>query len=114
VASDIITLPGHLRVLFDNIYAGEPVSGNAWVVWQRVLQARVQEPAFIKRVAAVQRACRSQRHLSSPMAHGDWRRFTRALPPAVTLSLVCNADLAACADSRYGLARRRARSRREP
>jgi hypothetical protein len=45
VASEIITLPGHLRVLFDNIYAGEPISGNAWVVWQRVLQARIQEPA---------------------------------------------------------------------
>ena len=41
------------------IYAGEPVSGNAWVAWQRVLQARVREPASIKRPAAVQRACRS-------------------------------------------------------
>ena len=49
MASEIITLPGHLRVLFDNIYAGEPVSGNAWVVWQRVLQARIQEPALVKR-----------------------------------------------------------------
>ena len=49
MASEIITLPGHLRVLFDNIYAGEPVSGNAWVVWQRVLQARIQGPASVRR-----------------------------------------------------------------
>ena len=61
MATEIITLPGHLRALFDKVYDGEPVSGNAWVVWQRVLQARVQEPAFAKRLAAVQLACRTLR-----------------------------------------------------
>jgi hypothetical protein len=61
VATEIITLPGHLRVLFDKIYEGEPVSGNAWVVWQRVLQARNHEPAFLKRLSAVQQACRTLR-----------------------------------------------------
>jgi hypothetical protein len=49
VATEVITLPGHLRALFDKVYEGEPVSGNAWVVWQRVLQARIQEPAFFRR-----------------------------------------------------------------
>ena len=46
VATEIVTLPGHLRVLFDKIYEGEPVSGNAWVVWQRVLQARTRSHRF--------------------------------------------------------------------
>jgi hypothetical protein len=61
VATEIITLPGHLRVLFDKIYEGEPVSGNAWVVWQRVLQARIQEPAFFRRLSTLQLACRMLR-----------------------------------------------------
>ena len=61
MASEIITLPGHLRVLFDNIYAGEPVSGNAWVVWQRVLQARIQDASFFKRLSSVQLSCRTLR-----------------------------------------------------
>jgi hypothetical protein len=70
VATEIITLPGHLRVLFDKIYEGEPVSGNAWVVWQRVLQARVQEPFFAKRLAAVQLACRTLRQEVSDLPAG--------------------------------------------
>jgi hypothetical protein len=61
VATEIITLPGHLRVLFDKIYEGEPVSGTGWVVWQRVLQARIQEASFFKRLSTVQLACRTLR-----------------------------------------------------
>jgi hypothetical protein len=61
VATEIITLPGHLRVLFDKIYEGEPVSGTGWVVWQRVLQARIQEALFFKRLSSVQLACRTLR-----------------------------------------------------
>jgi hypothetical protein len=61
VASEIITLPGHLRVLFDKIYEGEPVSGTGWVVWQRVLQARIQDASFFKRLSSVQLACRTLR-----------------------------------------------------
>jgi hypothetical protein len=61
VATEIITLPGHLRALFDKIYEGEPVSGNAWVVWQRVLQARIQESAFFRRLSTIQLACRTLR-----------------------------------------------------
>jgi hypothetical protein len=61
VATEIITLPGHLRVLFDKIYEGEAESGNGWVVWQRVLQARPQDAPFFKRLSAVQLACRTLR-----------------------------------------------------
>jgi hypothetical protein len=61
VASEIITLPGHLRMLFDKIYEGEAVSGTGWVVWQRVLQARMQEASFLKRLFTVQLACRTLR-----------------------------------------------------
>jgi hypothetical protein len=61
VATEIITLPGHLRVLFDKVYEGEPVSGTGWVVWQRVLQARIQDAAFFKRLSSVQLACRNLR-----------------------------------------------------
>lgn len=57
MATKIITLPGHLRALFDKVYEGEPDSANAWVVWQRVLRARVQDPAFFRRLSAVQVAC---------------------------------------------------------
>jgi hypothetical protein len=70
VATEIITLPGHLRVLFDKIYEGEPVSGTGWVVWQRVLQARVQEPSFAKRLAAVQLACRTLRQEVADLPSG--------------------------------------------
>jgi len=61
VATEIITLPGHLRVLFDKVYEGEPVAGTGWVVWQRVLQARIQDATFFKRLSSVQLACRSLR-----------------------------------------------------
>ena len=61
MATEIITLPGHLRVLFDKVYEGEPVSGTGWVVWQRVLQARIQDAAFFKRLSSVQLACRNLR-----------------------------------------------------
>jgi len=61
VTSEIITLPGHLRVLFDKVYEGEPVAGTGWVVWQRVLQARIQDATFFKRLSSVQLACRSLR-----------------------------------------------------
>jgi hypothetical protein len=70
VATEIITLPGHLRVLFDKVYEGEPVSGNAWVVWQRVLQARIQDPSFFKRLSAVQLACRTLRQELSDLPEG--------------------------------------------
>ncbi len=61
MATEIITLPGHLRVLFDKIYEGEADTGNGWVVWQRVLQARVQDAPFFKRLSAIQLACRTLR-----------------------------------------------------
>jgi hypothetical protein len=61
VTSEIITLPGHLRVLFDKVYEGEPVAGTGWVVWQRVLQARIQDASFFKRLSSVQLACRNLR-----------------------------------------------------
>jgi hypothetical protein len=68
VATEIITLPGHLRALFDKVYEGEPVSGNAWVVWQRVLQARIQEPAFFRRLSTIQLACRTlRREVDGPL-----------------------------------------------
>jgi hypothetical protein len=68
VATEIISLPGHLRALFDKVYEGEPVSGNAWVVWQRVLQARIQEPAFFRRLSTVQLACRNlRREVDGPL-----------------------------------------------
>jgi hypothetical protein len=70
VPTEIITLPGHLRVLFDKIYEGEPVSGNAWVVWQRVLQARIQDPSFFKRLSSVQLACRTLRQELSDLPEG--------------------------------------------
>ena len=61
MTSEIVTLPGHLRVLFDKVYEGEPVAGTGWVVWQRVLQARIQDATFFKRLSSVQLACRSLR-----------------------------------------------------
>lgn len=70
VATEIITLPGHLRVLFDKVYEGEPVSGNAWVVWQRVLQARIQDAAFFRRLSSVQLACRNLRQEVDSLAIG--------------------------------------------
>jgi hypothetical protein len=61
LATEIITLPGHLRVLFDKVYEGEPDAGNGWNVWQRVLQARIQEPLFARRLAMAQLECRTLR-----------------------------------------------------
>jgi hypothetical protein len=61
VATEIITLPGHLRVLFDKVYEGEQDSGTGWTVWQRVLQARIQEPLFSRRLAMAQLECRTLR-----------------------------------------------------
>ena len=70
MASEIVTLPGHLRVLFDKVYQGESGTGNAWVVWQRVLQARPQDPVFFRRLSAVQAACRTLRAEVSAVAPG--------------------------------------------
>jgi hypothetical protein len=70
MATEIITLPGHLRVLFDQIYEGEADSGNAWAVWQRVLRARVQEPAFFRRLSCVQLACRTLRQEVATLSAG--------------------------------------------
>jgi hypothetical protein len=70
VATEIITLPGHLRVLFDKIYEGEAESGTGWIVWQRVLQARIQEPSFAKRLATVQLECRTLRQEVDGLAIG--------------------------------------------
>jgi hypothetical protein len=61
VATEIVTLPGHLRVLFDKVYEGEADTGNGWSVWQRVLQARIQDAPFFKRLSAIQLACRTLR-----------------------------------------------------
>jgi hypothetical protein len=61
LATEIITLPGHLRVLFDKVYEGESEAGTGWIVWQRVLRARIQEPLFARRLAMVQLECRTLR-----------------------------------------------------
>jgi hypothetical protein len=81
VAKKRLTFPAHLRIIFEKIYANQAPDENGWEGWQRVLQVNVNDPAFLKRLATVQRACRLLRTEVS-----DIPRHSPHLSPSTTNS----------------------------